>query len=732
MSLGNKTLLGLSAAFGALGLLLYALLAAVLRADYSRLEERELATACGRLRAEVGHELEVIAVKAADLAANDETYEFAAGGAAEFAQRSLGAEALRQLQLQFIVVVDAAGKVVADRWLDLESGTLGPMPADLAALLAPDGRLVHAAAAAAQKGLLAAGQDGVLVCARPILRSDRSGPGRGVIVVGRELAAVAATIASCTGLRFSFSPAPGAAVQDTMHAVDGGRTAGQMVFAGPDGAGQVRASFVVDREITALGEATLDRLAWALGGGGAICALVAWLAVRRLAIRRLAAMRDAVARIARTGDLHTQLDAAGGDEIADLARSFNAITAQLSATHAELVGLNRARGEFLASVSHEIRTPMTAVIGFADLLLHPDIGPERRIDYVQTIRRNGQHLLAMLNDLLDFSKIEAGQMKVEKIACDLPQLLADVLNLMRPAAIGKHLSLTVEQRGDVPVTVLSDPTRLKQILINLVGNAIKFTEVGGIRIAVEVTADRQLAFAVTDTGIGIAKPQLDKLFAAFMQAESSTARRFGGTGLGLTLSRRLARLLGGDVTATSTVDEGSTFRLEIAPGRLDGVACTADLMAAAKARHSEQGSSDSESLHGARVLVADDAPDNQRLVSFLLRKAGASVEIVGDGQMAADRILAEQHRGQPYDIVLMDMQMPVLDGYSATEVRASGYRGPIVALTANAMAGDKEHCIRAGCTDYLSKPIEPRLLIGTVAKHTAGRPRRADATEESD
>jgi len=393
---------------------------------------------------------------------------------------------------------------------------------------------------------------------------------------------------------------------------------------------------------------------------------------------------------------------------------------------------SRTKSEFLANMSHEIRTPMTSILGFSDLLAE---GCEQRCHFareqlpalLQTIRRNGEYLLQIINDILDLSKIEAGQMVVERIACAPLRLLAEVHALLAERAASRGLTLQVECEGPLPEFIQSDPTRLRQILINLVGNALKFTEQGGVRVVARLLCDEagrdddtplagRLQITVYDTGIGMAPAELERLFRPFTQADSSTTRRYGGTGLGLTISRRLAQLLGGDITVSSTPGEGSTFHLTVATGSLAGVR----LLGAAEcdpASPSEQPAPPAAQVRG-RVLYAEDGPDNQRLISFLLRRAGCEVTTVENGRLALEAALAAERAGTPYDVVLMDMQMPQMDGYTATAMlREQGYGGRIVALTAHAMLQDREKCLAAGCDDYASKPIDRATLLETVRRN---------------
>ena len=401
--------------------------------------------------------------------------------------------------------------------------------------------------------------------------------------------------------------------------------------------------------------------------------------------------------------------------------------AELEVARLESFEASRVKSEFLANMSHEIRTPMTAVIGYADLLLEPTLDASERINHIQTIRRNGEHLMSLVNDILDISKIEAGKMTVESTPTSPSQLIVDVASLMRVRAVEKGLAFEVRYVGAVPETIKSDPTRLRQIIMNFVGNAIKFTESGGVRIIARCEApespDARLVIEVADTGIGMTAAQLEKIFSAFTQADASTTRRFGGSGLGLVISKRLAGLLGAELSVESSPGRGSAFRISIPTGPLAGVRMIEGLAEAGIPDAQQRDTGRIPSLpKESRILLAEDGYDNQILISTYLVKAGATVKVVPDGRQAVEEALAAEAAGTPYDVILMDMQMPELDGYGATsKLRLSGYARPIVAITAHAMAGDRERCESAGCDGYLTKPVNRAHLVATVAHFVGTR-----------
>ena len=430
---------------------------------------------------------------------------------------------------------------------------------------------------------------------------------------------------------------------------------------------------------------------------------------------------------------------------------------------------SQAKTEFLANVSHEIRTPIGAIIGYAEMQETPHFQADEMRAAAHAIKRNGQHLLHLINDLLDVSKIEAGLLDVEPVDVDLATLVRETAVVCLPLAAAKGLRLRFAGTGRLPRTVRTDPLRLKQILVNVVGNAIKFTEKGGVTVVLSLALDQgkrpALSFTVEDTGIGVTVAQKARLFKTFVQADNSIARRYGGTGLGLALSKRLAGLLGGDlVLSKSTPAIGSVFVVTIDPGVLDGefisslvtdeVACppgpgsdSAKVDTAADLLHARPGEdladprnahdhhakdkgargraadtaavNETQMLAGRRFLLVEDSPDNQIIFAEFLAYEGAQVTTARDGLdgiAAFDREV--KRRGiATFDAIIMDVQMPGLDGYQATEeIRRRGYRGPILALSAHAARGARERCLAAGCDEYLSKPVARDALTTTLTR----------------
>lgn len=385
---------------------------------------------------------------------------------------------------------------------------------------------------------------------------------------------------------------------------------------------------------------------------------------------------------------------------------------------------NEAKTEFLANMSHEIRTPLTAIRGFAELLGDPDTTEEERESHLITIRRNTDHLLTIINDILDLSKIEAGKMSVESLVTEPAAIVSDVLSLMRVRAAEKGIEFGARYETPVPQQITTDPTRLRQILLNLVSNAIKFTEQGGVEIRVRFSdgATPTLAFEVRDSGIGLSEEQRARLFEAFSQADTSTTRKFGGTGLGLVISQQMAQMLGGSIVVESERGVGSSFIASIATGDVRAVPRDAQFIHIVQRDCDASKRAAKLDCTGAKVLLAEDGIDNQRLISTLIRKSGATVDIVDNGAAALARALEQAARVDAYDVVFMDMQMPIMDGYTATaKLREAGYTGEIVALTAHAMATERQRCLDAGCSAFLSKPVNRVALLETIRSAHAAR-----------
>ena len=472
-------------------------------------------------------------------------------------------------------------------------------------------------------------------------------------------------------------------------------------------------------------------------------ALVLLVGVRQLVLRPLQQVSSYAGKL-RLDELDQPLQLArprndGPDEIDVLVGAINDMRASLLeqidnrqamerqtqqlAVEKEAAELaSAAKGEFLANVSHEIRTPMNAIIGMADLALHGGLQEPQR-GYIERVRSSADLLLGILNDILDLSKIEAGKIDIDSVDFDLDDVVRSVSDIVGVRAREQGLALSTDVDAGVPTRLRGDPLRLQQVLLNLMGNAVKFTARGRVALRVETMSQAidavRLRFTVQDTGLGMTADQMSRLFQPFTQADASTSRRFGGTGLGLAISRQLVERMGGLIDVASEPGQGSTFWVELPLGLVAPSARAAPLLAQRKPLVSLPGAVDHPELAGLRVLLVEDNEVNQELALTLLERVGIAVTLAGDGRQALSCL-----KSGSFDCVLMDCQMPEMDGYTATRLmrqEAQWARLPVIAMTANAMAGEREKVLEAGMNDHVPKPVPVSELYRKIAVWTGRR-----------
>ena len=709
-----------------------------------------------RVQAAVEDSVESLKVQAADWACWDDTYAFLGDRNPAYAASNLSDARFETLRVDLLLLLDERGDRIHGRFrplpgaepADPEPGLEASLP-DLGAL--PRGGGAAGDAPPVLSGLVSLQGRPMLLAAHAVLTSSKHGPSRGILVFGRWLDGEQTQRLSrlsgshvrvrAPGERPEANPDAAARREAgvfSLRVLPHESVTGTSTLLDIAGRPVAIIEVTIPREIVATGTRMTGYFELALTAAvGVFTALLAlWIHVQ--IGRRIARLARVVDSIAAGSEVGARVPVSGDDEIARLAENINLLLSSKQAQERNLAeravelhtsrvlaeAASRTKSDFLANMSHEIRTPMTAILGYADLIIGEDGNPapaSLQTDAVRTIRHNGEHLLTVINDILDLSKIEAGKMGVESLPCSPLRIVSEVRELMALRAAASKLVVALEVAYPVPAQITTDPLRLRQILVNLVGNAIKFTPAppespGRITIAVEAAAASdgtpRLRFRVTDTGVGLSDALRERLFTPFSQHDASTTRKFGGTGLGLAISHQLAQMLGGSLDAPRPdpgAPRGAVFEL------LLPISTDARMLDSPEPEQSAAVPAPAAKVRlQGRILLAEDGPDNQRLLQHVLRTAGATVHLAING---TDAVAAARGATEPFDLVLMDMQMPEMDGYEATvALRAAGIRAPIVALTAHAMAGDRERCLAAGCNDYLTKPIDRATLLSACQR----------------
>ncbi len=695
----------------------------------------------------LGEMVEAAAADAADWAIWDDCYQFARDGNDEFRRSNLTYESLSATNVDVMLFVQQDHTLIAGCLIDRSAEQLVEVPEELLTAIVGSSSLVqHQSVDASRCGLMSAGRDVWIVASRPIVTSKREGPIVGSVVFARRLSPeLIRSMSERLHLELGIHAVTSEEVrqvvrQQPTHPLSTRTTSvGWIEILGPDavsahatysdifGGAGYRVSITTPRWISHTGVASI-RVLFALivvcSGAIGVALLVVLRRTVQLPIQRIGAdlttivdSRDTRKLVRSSGVTELQQLAITINRVLDAHRtSASALDAQGKQLLVQADDLRRAvanaeaaiksKNEFFASISHEIRTPMTAILGFADMLAEDGMANEDRRSCVATIRRNGETLLSMISDILDLAKLEAAGMQVEMRAISPIEVATDAFELLRPIAAKKTIEYQIQIDPKTPAIMTGDSVRLKQVLVNLLGNAIKFTSSGFVRlhIAPSETSPNHLLLEVHDSGVGMTEAQMSRLFQPFAQAEASTNRKFGGTGLGLTISKRLSQLMSGDVSVTSKPGVGSVFTLALYVKVPNTIAIPV-------------ASGNSEDVKpvgvtapipmdcGSRILLAEDGVDNRRLLLHILTKAGFRVDVAENGVEAVEAVLSTD-RTAPYQLVLMDMSMPLMDGYEATAVlRRRGYRGPIIALTAHTGAEHIEQCLKAGCDDHAGKPV---------------------------
>ena len=731
MTLRRKSLAIFASTLACSLLIVYSAAEWVLSRGFADIERRDAGQRLQRFHAALADRARQLDVIAADYAAWDDSWDFVETRSPTYIRATLLSTSLSTADIDLIAYLDTAGNLVFGGRPDPEQSQTAPPPAwFLDHIKAGSALLELPRESSSLRGLLVSPEGPVLIAARPIIKSDRTGPIRGTLIMGRFLGDevlqnIRDVLIEQPVLREINAPGLTSSERIDLVRLLAGEAA---VIEAPDEETTTARALIRDvysrpallvtlrltREIHEQSHVTLRTMAACLLVTIAGCGLITMRLLNRQILARVTALDEAARRITSSRNAAERVPISGRDELSRLGHSVNEMLEALQATELNLrqaketaEQANQTKSRFLANVSHELRTPLTAVMGFTEAILASSDKPAVT-EQARTILSESESLLALINDLLDHAKIEAGRLELEQCPINLRGLLATVQQLALAQARGKAIQVKLDC-AQVPEWVLADPLRLRQVLINLSSNAVKFTEQGSIRISAEclgAPAERaRIRFAVQDTGVGIPKDRQSSIFERFTQVDSSTTRRYGGTGLGTTIARQLVMLMGGEIGLDSEVGRGSTFwfvvPLEPCP-------------APAEAGPVEAGIHRPGEPQGGRILLAEDYPSSRQVLTLHLERAGYAVTAVEDGA----QLLAAAT--QAFDLIITDVQMPEVDGWEAAKCIRAGQgpcrEVPIVALTADSGPATLERSREAGMSGVMTKPVRRDELLAVVER----------------